>query len=645
MDMQVKRAADEPIVESDDFIAEALLSGNLPTLMMVLVHLTGDTAILDSGIKPGNVSMINLGGGLSEADGQTIRAQVLDALRAYRDGRALPPRPDDATLRRMMEVITGTKVPDEYVPMMLEEMALDGIDHRAFHWSGDKAPAAAAAFNTVVIGAGMSGLLAAVRLAEAGLPYTIIEKNDDVGGTWYENSYPGCRVDSSNHWYSYSFEPNHDWPEHFSQRGELHAYFRRCAEKYDIRRQIRFKTEVVEAVFDEARSIWAVRLRDAAGREEVVEANALISAVGQLNRARIPDFKGRERFRGPAFHSAEWEDGHELAGKRIAVVGAGASAFQLIPELAQIAGHLTCFQRSPSWMLPNPEYHDAVAPGKKWLMKHVPFYAGWYRFLLFWVAADGVLDVVRIDPEWPDQDRSINALNEMTRQYFTAAMLAQLEGRDDLIEKVIPKYPPFGKRMLQDNGHYLRALTRPNVTVVDDDIAEIVEDGIIDATGTHHKLDAIVYATGFHANKFLWPMRIVGRGGKVLSEVWGDTPRAYLGITVPDFPNLFCLYGPSTNLAHGGSIIFHSECQVRYVMECLKLLIENDKAAMEVTHDAHDDYVARLERELLGMVWSHKAVNSWYKNERGIVVNTSPWRLIDYWNWTRAPAPADYRIA
>lgn len=630
-----------PIRESDTAIAQALEQARIVPLILSIIHLTGDASLLDR-IRVEGVTIQNMDGTLSDETKTMVRAQALTALIAYRDGAPLPPPPDEALLQRMIDFVAGTSVTSNYAGMLKDDLGIDGTWH--FDWSGDAPPKRAADFHTLVIGAGMSGLLQAHRLSEAGLPFTIVEKNDEVGGTWYENRYPGCRVDSSNHFYSYSFEPNLDWSEHYSQRDELLAYFQRCAERFGLRERIRFNTEVISARYDEGDALWHVTLRKPDGSEELLHVNAIVSAVGQLNRPQIPDFPGRERFRGPAFHAAQWEDGHALEGKRIAVVGAGATAFQLIPEIAEIASHLVCFQRSPGWMAPNADYHSAVEDGLKWCMRHVPYYRRWYRFCLFWGAGDATLPNYTIDPEWSDKERSINAGNARQRELLSSAIVQQLPARSDLAAKVVPPYPPGGKRLLQDNGHYLRSLMRDNVELVADGITEITATGIIDGQGRFHEVDAILYATGFHANKFLWPMRIEGRGGKLLNEVWGDTPRAYLGITVPDFPNLFCLYGPGTNLAHGGSIIFHSECQVRYVMGCIKLMVEQGIASLDVKPSVYDDYVRRLEAQLARMVWSHPGVSSWYKNKRGLVVNTSPWRLVDYWHWTQAPDPDDYLL-
>lgn len=639
------KPADCIITEDDAFIARALEDASTGPLLMSLIHLTGDTDLLNGGITPRPVVLGRLDDAFSEEDRRLIRARALRAIADYRDGGCnAPPAPSVDTIHRMMNLITGSEVSSEYLPMLLEDMALDGVDRGACRWSGDKAPERARAFHSLIIGAGMSGIAAAIRLSEAGVPYTIVEKNGEAGGTWYENSYPGCRVDSWNHFYSYSFEPNHDWLEYYSRRDELFAYFNRCIDKYRIRDRIRFSTEVVEAAYDSDRQVWRVLTRQA-GFERRMETQVLISAVGQLNRPKMPNIKGRERFAGAAFHSAVWENQHELKGRRVAVIGTGASAFQLIPEVAAIAGKLTVFQRAAGWMIPNPDYHRAVPSGKKWVLKHVPYYARWYRFLLFWCATDGLLPALKIDPTWPHPERSVNALNEQMRVAWSAAMRDQVCNRPDLVEKVVPKYPPWGKRMLQDNGHYLAAYLRDNVELVTERIAEIDAEGIIDESGRHHPLDAIIYATGFHANQFLWPMRIVGKNGAVLSDVWGDEPRAYLGITIPAFPNFFCLYGPGTNLGHAGSIIFHAECQVRYVMDVIKTLIEGGHTSMDCKAQVYSDYVERLRNELASLVWSHPAVNSWYKNERGVVVNTSPWRLVDYWSWTRRAKLEDYRVA
>jgi 4-hydroxyacetophenone monooxygenase len=249
-----------------------------------------------------------------------------------------------------------------------------------------------------------------------------------------------------------------------------------------------------------------------------------------------------------------------------------------------------------------------------------------------------------VDPEWRDQARSVNAVNDMMRAMFTQYMADQIGDDPALLAKVTPTYPPFVKRMLQDNGSWLGALKRDNVELVTAEIAEVTPRGIRCADGTEHPADVIVLATGFHANRFLWPIEITGRGGASLRARWGEEPRAYLGITVPGFPNFFCLYGPGTNLAHAGSIIFHSECQVRYVMGCLAALLRREAATIECRQDVFEAYNARFDARHETLVWSHTGTGSWYKNAAGRVLTTSPWLLVEYWDWTKAPDLGDFEL-
>ncbi|HWI12265.1 MAG TPA: NAD(P)/FAD-dependent oxidoreductase, partial [Burkholderiaceae bacterium] len=453
-----------------------------------------------------------------------------------------------------------------------------------------------------------------------------------------------CRVDLGSHFYSYSFEPSHEWSQYFAQRDELHAYFNRFADKHGLREHIRFQTEVVSADWDEAAQRWRVALRDAAGKTRHVDASAMVSAVGQLNRPMIPVFEGQDQFKGLQVHSAQWRSDIDLAGKRVAVIGTGATAVQLVPELAKVASGLTVFQRSPIWLLPNPRYHLPVSEEEKWLLQHLPFYARWYRFLLFWPGTDGILPNLRIDPDWAHPDRSINAHNEEMRQQMVAYIESQVGDDPELLKKVVPPYPVMVKRMNQDNGSWFRALKQPHVDLQTGRIQRIDATGIW-CDGVHHEVDAIVYCTGFQASKFLWPMQITGRNGLRLDEFWGDEPGAYLGVTVTGFPNLYCMYGPATNLAHGGSLIQHSEWQGRYIAGCIKATIDSGKRAMEVKPEVYAAFNKKLVETLEQMVWSHGGTTSWYRNKNGRVVTTSPWRLVDYRDWLHAPKLEEYRLS
>ena len=641
---QKQNPAAIPFTDDDAVIAAALEQASVPTLIMSMVHMTGDASILQGDIRPAGVYLNEVQGFMSAEDQAVIRARALEVIKAFRDGGCqLPPPPSEEIIHAMMKFLVAEDVSADYIPMMLEEMELDGRDLRQVDIDNVSAQAKQQ-FPAVVIGGGMSGVLAAIRLEEAGIPYTVFEKNPAVGGGWYENRYPGCRVDVGNHFYCYSFEPSYEWTQFFAKQPELQSYFEKCMIKYDVQKNVRFNTEVTAATYDENSQRWSVTVRDSDGGEDTVTAAALISAVGQLNRPAMPDIKGVECFNGPYFHSAQWDDQVDLVGKRVAVIGSGASAFQLVPEIAKEVAQLSVFQRSAPWMFENANYHGEVGEGKKWVLKHLPYYARWYRFLLFWPACDGLIPSLFVDPDWPQQDKSINEMNDMVRQVFTDYISQQVGDDAELLAKVIPDYVPLGKRTLQDNGSWLSALTRDNVELVTEGIREISATGVVTETG-EYPVDVIIYATGFHANKFLWPMEITGRDGIKLSEQWGEEPEAYLGITVPNFPNLFCMYGPATNLAFGGSLIFNSECQIRYIMGCIKAVLENDKASIEVDQSVHDDYNQRLQETHRQMVWTHPTIkSSWYQNDNGKVTVLSPWKLLDYWRWTKEPDLDEYQL-
>ena len=632
--------AGQPFTTSDEEIAEALLDVSIPTLMLSLVHMSGDAGLIRGELKPAGLFLNEVQGYMSEADKAAVRKIALEVIADYRDRGCQEPEPiGQELLQEMMQWLVCEPVPAEYVPMLLEEMELDGTDSRAVLGTP------ADNFPVVVIGCGESGLLAGIRLKEAGIPFTIVEKNEGVGGTWWQNSYPGARVDVGNHFYCYSFEPTDQWTHFFAEQPELQAYFQTVMDKYDIGRHVLWETEVTEASWDDDTATWSVTARDRTGVTTTLTARAVISAVGQLNRPHLPDIEGQRGFAGPAFHSSDWDHSVDLRGLRVAMIGAGATGFQIAPAIADEVESLTVFQRTAQWMFPNPNYHAEVGPGVQWALRHLPFYGRWYRFLLFWPGCDKGLEAARVDADYPDQQKAVSEINEITRIMFTEWIASQVGDDPELLAKVVPGYPATGKRTLQDNGSWLRTLTRANVELVRAGIDHIESDAVVTEDGTRYPADIIVYATGFQANKMLWPMTIRGRDGEILSERWGQRPSAYLGITVPGYPNFFCMYGPGTNLAHGGSLIFHSECQMRYITECLELLINGGHACLEPREDKATEWHERSQAEMRKMVWSQPSIkHSFYKNSFGEVHILSPWRLVDYWSWTREPNRDDFVI-
>ena len=490
----------------------------------------------------------------------------------------------------------------------------------------------------------MSGLLAAHRLNQAGIEVVVYEKNADVGGTWLENTYPGCRVDVSSHLFCYSFAQRDDWPQHFSAQPALLDYFRTFADDFKVRQFVNFSTTVDAVSFDEHSATWHVRTTDADGLSTTAGFDAIINATGQLNRPKLPDIAGRTSFDGPAFHSAEWAHDVDLTGKRVAVIGTGASAAQFIPIIAEQAEHVLVLQRTPNWLAPTLDYHADVADGQRWLLTHVPYYSQWYRFWLFWRYAEGMLPAVAVDPEWDGQGHSVSAANEQLRMLLGMYIGLCFGDRPDLLAKVMPDYPPAAKRIIRDNGVWATTLKRDNVQLITDPIAEIVPSGLLMGDGTAHDVDVIIYGTGFQASRFLTPMRVTGRGGVDLHEQWDGNARAYLGIVAPNFPNFFMLYGPNTNIVVNGSIIYFSECEVHYVMQCLRHILRTQARAIDCLPEVHDRYNQRIDEGNLRMAWGAATVNSWYKSESGRVAQNWPFSLLEFWQQTREVNAADYEV-
>jgi 4-hydroxyacetophenone monooxygenase len=614
------------------------------TLLLALVQLTGERHWLEKS-KPFIRGPMNY----QEFMPEPLRAQVRERMNQVladiaRHGTMPPRQADDALLREMMAVATGEAVADEYIAMMREDLTADDLQSRSLKWRRRPDAKVLNSTEVVIIGAGMSGLYAAIQLQQAGIPFVILEKNEAVGGTWYENIYPGCGVDTPNHFYSYAFEPNHDWSHFFAKRDELWNYFERVADKYELRKHIRLGTEVVDARYDEANAAWRLTAQSADGTQHKFSARVLVSAVGVLNRPKLPDIPGLASFAGSAFHTAQWNQKFDCRGKRVAMIGTGASGHQVGPSIAPDVARLMIFQRSPHWVVPNPNYHAGVSEGKKWALANIPFYLRWYRFQLFWGFADGLHAALQVDPDWPHPKRSLNAVNEKHRRFMERHIRSELSDRPDLLEKVIPDYPAYGKRILIDN-HWFKMLKRWNVDLVTDPIEAIVPEGVRTKDGKVWQADALVFATGFKVSKMLHPMQIIGRDGRELHEVWGaDDAKAYLGLTVPGFPNFFMLTGPNTGLAHGGNQIFMTECGVRYMMLALRELVESGRRAIECKREVYESYNRKVDAEHARMVWTHKGMTNWYRNPQGRVFAITPWRLVEYWKMTSTFEAEEYEI-
>lgn len=475
-----------------------------------------------------------------------------------------------------------------------------------------------------IIGAGFAGIGMAITLRRAGYEsITIYEQADRLGGTWRDNSYPDAGCDVPSHLYCYSFAPKPDWSRRYSPQAEILAYLADCADRFDIRRLIRFSTEVAAASYDDDAARWTLTL--ATG--EAVGADILITGCGQLNRPLIPKIPGLDSFRGAMFHSACWRHDIDIAGTRAGIVGTGASAIQIVPEVARKAGKLTLFQRTPSWIIPRNDRHYASLT--KWLFRFIPaanrLYRGWIYAIL--------------ESRFP-AFRKRAALSRLL-SFVALRHLKRQVPDPDLRRKLTPDYPVGCKRILISDDVY-PALMRDSVELETAAMEAVTPDGVRTADGRHHALDILIFATGFAATEFLAPIRISGRQGRNLNDVWADGARAWLGMTVPDFPNMFLLYGPNTNLGHN-SIIFMLECQFAHIRRLIDSLRANGGGSIEAPRAQAAAFDHATQTRLQNTVWAAGCA-SWYMTADGRITNNWPATTLSYRRLLRRFGPDDYDI-
>jgi 4-hydroxyacetophenone monooxygenase len=622
-------------------LEEIARSANIPSLLMVIYQVTGDKRWLERPFQPTRTKGLSDhdSGGLPESVQAEVRHAAALAFRHLQAGKPpaiAMPTPEQTSL--MLGVCVGESVDDSYGQMFSEEFRrrIGASDNarRSVSPPGD--------FRVLVIGAGVSGIIAAHRLQELGFSYLLVDKHAAPGGNWLDNRYPGGGVDTPSHLYSYSFAPN-DWGYHFELREALEEYFRKSFDLVGARRHTRFQTSAVRAEYDEATARWLVTLRAADGTLEVLPFNAVVTAVGILNQPKLPDVRGIGRFRGPSFHSSAWPGDLELSGKRVAVVGNGASAMQIVPAIADQVDELVVFQRTPQWVAPFEKFQQPIDEGARYLLRTFPIYRAWYFLKLYWQFGDKILDSLRKDPDWPHPERAVNSRNDGHREFFTQYIRDELGDRTDLFDKVLPTYPPYGKRILLDNGWY-QALRKPSVTLVSEAVESVTPTGVVTASGDAYDVDVLVWATGFQASRFVSSLEVAGRGGVTLQEAWdGDDARAYLGVSVPGFPNLFMLGGPNS-FPGSGSFMYFMEVQMRYVARLLAEMRRAGVAAIDVRKDVFDEYNELLDRTSQQTVWTHPGTSTYFRNSRGRLVFVSPFRNVEYWTRTRQSSIADYEL-
>lgn len=627
---------------SDAEIEDAVTYADAMALRGLLYQLTGDEELKNVTLKTvlgGYLERKVLG---TEEDVAMVRRKAVDFLKAYRDAGAGPidigPRD---RLPISLGLMRGETIPEESLGLYIEETALDPWV-RSLKWRETPDPEKLENFHVVIVGAGMGGLVSALHLKRAGIPYTVIEKNAGVGGTWYENRYPGSRLDSPSRSYTHLFGVDFPYANPFSPWAENQRYFSWVADFFDLRKDMMFETEVHSLTWDEAISKWEIVMTDKQGERKIMHANAVMTSVGFLNRPRLPDIEGRETFGGEAWHTVEWPDHASIKDKRVAVIGTGATGYQTVPEMALEAKHVTVFQRTPQWVFPAPGYRSPFGAQVYWLNRNFPFYTNFMR--LGSGSAEAFEAVSTIDPTF-DDPHCCSPSNKIARDVAVGFLEKKLKD-PELVAMMTPEHPVWSARPIQVDPEYciLDAIQRDNVDLITDGIARINKTGIETADGRQIDVDVIAYATGFHANEYLFPMKITGRDGQTIEQLWEEGgARAYRTCMMPGFPNLFAIYGPNTNGALSPAT-FH-EMVACFALQIMEEMILEDKSSVEVKPEAYWDYNRMIDERNNTRVWSDRRVQSYYWSRHGRSATMNPMRGPEMWHLLRQPEFADLEIA
>jgi len=610
-----------------------------PMVLRGLVHqLSGDEAILATKLAPARVGIFETLVMSDPDEVAELRRKAEDLLKSYRDQgiEDFEIGPMDR-LRVSLGLSIGVEIAADELDLWVEETGIDPWA-RGFEWGAQPAAEQLERFSVVVIGAGMGGLNAAVHLKRAGIPFTVLEKNSGVGGTWYENRYPGARVDTPSRTYSHIYGVRFPRPYPFCTAVANDEYLNWVADDFDVREGVQFDTEVSSLTWDETAGEWEIVATGPGGRR-VLRANAVVSCVGFLSRPSTPTFKGAESFNGRIFHTARWPSDFDPAGKRIATIGSGCTGYQMIPVLAKTAAETLLFQRTPSWVFDTEGYLAPYSPEAVWLDAKFPFYSNFARLRSSYNLFRG-FNLFALDPEF-DDPQAVSADNLRIRGERIEFLKSQFPGRPDLVEKMTPANPPFSSRpvLVDAKDNVCTAIMRGDVTLVSEAIEELTPNGIRTADGVEHAVDAIVLATGFKANDFLGPMEVTGRGGQSIKELWEkDGARAYLGTMVPGFPNFFMLYGPNSNPTGAGSICQVEESTTKFIVECIAHLVVGGRKAVDVTEDAYWRYNREVDRAEELKVYSDRRVNNYYKNDFGRSAGNTPFDGRLFWSWLRSPS-------
>ncbi|EXJ90054.1 hypothetical protein A1O3_03122 [Capronia epimyces CBS 606.96] len=666
---------DHPPLEN--LVAEAISTASLNALRLALYQATGDPEL--GRMK---VSKQAIRGGamqdyvLSEEDSETVRAKARDFL-LHGDGgkQAPPPPPSKEQAEKLMETFTGHALNQAEKDLGYEELAFTDFP-RELHWDEGKRPSAEtlSKYRVAIIGAGICGISAAIHLQRLGIPYIGIERQAGFGGTWLLNTYPQARVDTLGFLFQYKFMRGYRWDENFPSGPALLSYLQKTAADYRLKEQFVFGRQVIGATWDEATGTWVLELEKVQQQQqqqeqdgsvvEQVRVNAIISASGLFNQPCLPDIPGIDEFQGQICHTTTWDDSYHWRGKKVALIGNGSSGAQLMPELARGAAQLTVYQRTPQWMAGFDGYRDRIPESTHWLMDRLPFYREWFGYTCFMRGMQ--LPPLQVyDRDWQARGGLVNERNDRMRRGLVEYIRTKVKGDADLVRKLTPDYAPLVRRLVVDNGFY-DALLRPNVELETNPIVTFTRDGITTVTTAvttaanetrptatptmtptttttrTRNFDLVVLACGFKPTEYLWPIQFRGRAGVTLDQTWAkDGARSYLGLVMPGYPNLWCLYGPNHQPRGGPSIHSFAEIWGRYALSSIKYMLQNDIRSLAVKQHVYDEYNARLDAAMANIIWEAEG-RGYFVNRFGRQAVNMPWTSDQYYDMVKEVNFADF---
>lgn len=625
----------------DEFVRRAIDAADSNILRIALFHATGDQRLANMKVERKALrDGAFMKAVLSDEDDRRVREIAYEILSS--GPVAKPTVPDEAATRALMEIFEGGIIDDEQFMLGSDELALADFPRETI-WNRRPSDDVLRTYDVLIIGSGLSGLLAGIHLDRLGLPYQILDRQADIGGVWETNRYPEARVDITSFLYQFKFEKNFPWTEFYATRKENQDYLRFLAEKYKVLDKVSFGTEVISCTWNEGESRWHVLTRGPDGIERTRTCSILLSAAGQFTTPRDPEIPGLEGFAGAKFHTTRWDHDYDIAGKNVAIIGNGSTGTQLLRHVAEHAAQVTVYQRTPQWIGGAEHYREPISEETRWLFDSVPGYWNWVGYSAYSESLP-FQHYQYHDPEWMEKGGRVSEKSEKMRDMLISYISSQVDGDEALIAKLTPPYAPFARRMVIDNGFY-KSLTRPNVELVTDGIDRIEADGIVSTTGEKRDTDCIVLATGFEVARYFWPVKYTGRDGMTLEQFWSkDGPRAHLGVTLPHFPNFFFFYGPNSQGRFLG-ITSWAEIWWRYMAQVIVKMIEDGDRSFECTQEAFDAYNQTVDEEMPKLIWETEGKGGYHTRDFGRSVIHAPWTVERYNALLRHANPEDYRFA